>query len=453
MVRKVSLCFLAVMTVNLTSLSWALNGEVWNQLNPSGTPPSPRQSYTAVVDSRNHRMIMFGGWNNGTIYNDVWALDLTSGSEAWSQLATTGTPPSTRSSQTGFYDPINNQLIITCGSSSTEPLYDTWTLSLDSLKWTRLFIAGPDRRWASAGVYDFQGNRPILFGGLDFQVFPNNETYSLTLQPGQEQWKIFNSTGNPPSRRSSMASAYNPKNSKMIVFGGYYYDSNSGSDYFYNDTYLFDPNQGQGVWTQLSPGGNLPSQRREVSGVCDTLNNRFTIFGGGTRTSAYNDVYALDLTTNTWTQLTPSGTPPAPRYATQVVYDAPNQRMILFGGGSQGGNIYNDCWELSLPKLFVEGGNRNALVGHETPIVYPNPMGKEVYFNFGVNGTSSVNLKIFDVSGRLVRTLSQDFKTSGTYRLTWDGNSEKGVACPSGVYFYEWREGGQTAKGKIVKTR
>jgi hypothetical protein len=396
-------------------------------------------------------MLVFGGWYNSTVYNDVWALDLTSGSEAWSQLATTGTPPSRRSSQTGCYDPINHQLVITCGSDGTEPLYDTWVLSLDSLKWRRLFIAGPDRRWAPACVYDLQWNRPILFGGYDYQVFPNNETYSLTLQPGQEQWKIFNSTGNPPSRRSSMAFAYDLKNGKMSVFGGYYYDGYN--DYFYNDSYLFDPNQAQGVWTQLSPGGNLPSQRREVSGICDTLNNRFIIFGGGTRSSAYNDVYALNLTNNTWTQLSPSGTPPAPRYATQVVYDAPNQRMILFGGGSQGGNIYNDCWELSLPLLFVEAGGRNALVAHETPVVYPNPMGREVYFNFGVNGASSVVLKIFDISGRLVRTLNQDVKTSGTYRLTWDGNSEKAVPCPSGVYFYEWITGGRTAKGKIVITR
>lgn len=450
MLRRLTLILLIGLTVTLTNPIWAATEEVWRQLTPAGTPPSPRQSYTAVLDSRNHRMLVFGGWNNGTVYNDIWSLDLTAGSERWAQLTTTGTPPSPRSSQTGIYVPTNHSLIISCGADANEPLYDTWILNLDSLQWKRLYIAGPDRRWAPACVYDSWGNRALLFGGIDWQGFPINETYYLTKQSGLAVWQIFNSTGSPPSRRSSMASAFDPKTGKMIVFGGYWFD---GSDHFYNDSYLFDPNQGQGVWTQLSPGGNVPSLRREVSGICDTLNNRFLIFGGGTRSSAYNDVYALDLTTNTWTQLSPSGTLPSPRYCTQVVYDTPNRRMILFGGGYPGGSVYNDCWELGLPPSGVESGIYDESSGLKMISVHPNPASGQVRFSIYAPRPSKTILKVFDVTGRSIRTQSEDIPNQGLHQVVWDGNREDGRSCPSGVYFYELSTGEQTFRGKITKTR
>ena len=45
---------------------------------------------TLIYDSENHRGILFGGSNLDTgRLNDLWALDLTEGSEVWSDLGAT----------------------------------------------------------------------------------------------------------------------------------------------------------------------------------------------------------------------------------------------------------------------------------------------------------------------------------------------------------------------------
>ena len=58
-------------------------------------PPKGREGHTAIYDPVRDRMVVFGGYDGASRYNDVWALTL-SGSPAWSQLAPSGTPPSAR---------------------------------------------------------------------------------------------------------------------------------------------------------------------------------------------------------------------------------------------------------------------------------------------------------------------------------------------------------------------
>jgi flagellar hook assembly protein FlgD len=47
-----------------------------------------------------------------------------------------------------------------------------------------------------------------------------------------------------------------------------------------------------------------------------------------------------------------------------------------------------------------------------------------------------VELAIYDLLGRRVRTLESGFKTAGEYVMKWNGVDEKGRSVASGVYFY-----------------
>jgi flagellar hook assembly protein FlgD len=47
-----------------------------------------------------------------------------------------------------------------------------------------------------------------------------------------------------------------------------------------------------------------------------------------------------------------------------------------------------------------------------------------------------VSLRIFDVSGRCVRTLVDDLKSVNWYEVAWDGRDDGGRIVPSGVYVY-----------------
>jgi len=69
---------------------------------------------------------------------------------------------------------------------------------------------------------------------------------------------------------------------------------------------------------------------------------------------------------------------------------------------------------------------------------YPNPFNPETTINFQIPFASHVTLKIYDVLGREVASLVDEFKQAGTYVKTLHATS-----LPSGVYFYKL----QTANG------
>ena len=103
------------------------------------------------------------------------------------------------------------------------------------------------------------------------------------------------------------------------------------------------------MWTQLSPPQNVnggspaPAPRLFQSTAYDPATNRMVVFGGATQDfgnlGAYNDTWVLtnaDGTggTSAWVQLTPSGTPPAPRFGAGAVYDPGSNELIVFGGAT-----------------------------------------------------------------------------------------------------------------------
>jgi ligand-binding sensor domain-containing protein len=70
--------------------------------------------------------------------------------------------------------------------------------------------------------------------------------------------------------------------------------------------------------------------------------------------------------------------------------------------------------------------------------------------NLAVNS----QVKIFNISGILVRRLSSDRGTVQGSRATWDGKDENGTSVPSGIYiFLVYNEEGQTGTGKIAVLR
>jgi hypothetical protein len=67
--------------------------------------------------------------------------------------------------------------------------------------------------------------------------------------------------------------------------------------------------------------------------------------------------------------------------------------------------------------------------------VFPNPFNPAVNIEFEVPAASIITAKIFDISGRLVKTLYYQANSSGNYRLSWDSTNEHGVYLSSGIYF------------------
>ena len=81
---------------------------------------------------------------------------------------------------------------------------------------------------------------------------------------------------------------------------------------------------------------------------------------------------------------------------------------------------------------------------------HPNPFNPETAITYFVPNSSIVDLRIYDVEGRLVQTLVQEVKSSGSHAAAWNGLDRRGAAVSSGIYFVRLEASGQAATRKIV---
>src|SRR5262249_54849024 len=155
-------------------------------------------------------------------------------------------------------------------------------------------------------------------------------------------WSPLAPTGTPPSPRSRHRAVYDPLRDRMLVFGGLH-----GTRL--NDTWALSLS-GTLTWSELTPGGPLPPVRTGHGLLYDPLRDRLVVFGGLGSGSAYlNDVWGLPLAgASSWSPLSPSGAPPAPRTFHTAIYDPGRDAMIVFGGEAGLIDIRNDAWSLSL---------------------------------------------------------------------------------------------------------
>ena len=338
--------------------------QAWTQLAPTGGPPAARNYHSAVFSTNNDRMIVFGG-NNGGSLNDVWVLgnaDGVGGTPAWTQLAPTGGPTPIRYVHSAVYDAANNRMIVFAGlvggNNCGNIANDVWVLSNadgtgGTPNWTQLSPTGtpPAVRYFHSAVYDPASNRMVVFGGqTGFCSSNGNDVWVLSNANGlggTPAWTQLAPTGTAPSARQAHTAIYNAAGNRMVVFGG-----NDGV--YNNDVWVLANANGVGTpaWSQLSPTGTPPPGRFIHTAVYDPATNRMLVFGGyGNGGVFFNDTWVLSNADGTggtpnWTQLSPTGTPPSARYGHTAVFNAANNRMVVFAGNDNSGFL-NDVWVLS----------------------------------------------------------------------------------------------------------
>ncbi len=83
----------------------------------------------------------------------------------------------------------------------------------------------------------------------------------------------------------------------------------------------------------------------------------------------------------------------------------------------------------------------------------PNPFNPITTIHFGLPESGSVRLVIYDVNGRLVRTLVAGHRAAGKHEAKWDARDEAGRAVASGVYVYRLTAGADVAVQRMVFVR
>ncbi len=81
---------------------------------------------------------------------------------------------------------------------------------------------------------------------------------------------------------------------------------------------------------------------------------------------------------------------------------------------------------------------------------YPNPFNPTTQINYDLPGETLVNIKIYDVMGRSIRTLMNTNQTTGYHSIRWDAKNDIGEGVAAGMYIYTIQAGKFRATRKMV---
>ena len=81
---------------------------------------------------------------------------------------------------------------------------------------------------------------------------------------------------------------------------------------------------------------------------------------------------------------------------------------------------------------------------------YPNPFNQFTQIGFTLENSAFVDLTIYDLLGRKVKTLASENLPPGYKSVLWDGTDESGKEVASGIYLYELKAGELSRSKKLV---
>jgi len=64
--------------------------------------------------------------------------------------------------------------------------------------------------------------------------------------------------------------------------------------------------------------------------------------------------------------------------------------------------------------------------------------------------TGDVKLNVFDIKGRMIRTLVDEKQSGGLHGITWNSLNNKNRPVPSGIYIYRLSAGDHHVAGKLI---
>ncbi|MCB5287820.1 MAG: T9SS type A sorting domain-containing protein, partial [Candidatus Cloacimonetes bacterium] len=82
--------------------------------------------------------------------------------------------------------------------------------------------------------------------------------------------------------------------------------------------------------------------------------------------------------------------------------------------------------------------------------VYPNPFNPSTTLSYGLEKAESVKITIYNSRGQVVRSIDEGSKDAGYYDLIWNGDDDRGLSLPSGVYHIRMQAGDKTLTKKAV---
>lgn len=143
-----------------------------------------------------------------------------------------------------------------------------------------------------------------------------------------------------PSPRAYVPLAYDAASELFVLYGGQLGVVGDVSD----ETWVYDARAG--AWQRRSPAESPPALNAHALAY-DAGSDRVVLFGGAGRDSRPRDeLWSYDVDADTWTKHQAAG--PPGRGGARMAYDAGSDRVVLYGGRGDSGQLLNDTWLLDL---------------------------------------------------------------------------------------------------------
>ncbi|RPD82328.1 hypothetical protein L226DRAFT_556194 [Lentinus tigrinus ALCF2SS1-7] len=296
---------------------------------PSSPSPSPFPRYGHALPTNattSGELFLFGGLVRETVRNDLYLISTRDLSATL--LQTTGEIPSPR---VGHASALVGSVLIVWGgdtktSSKSKPgdkqddgLY---LLNLVSREWTRVAVYGPSPVGRYGHAVTMVGSKFYVFGGqVDGEFLNDLWSFDLNSLRTKAAWELVEpveGSPRPPKRTSHVCVTYGEK---IILFGG------TDCQYHYNDTWAFDTNTK--TWSELTCIGFIPSPREGHSAAM--VDDVVYVFGGrGVDGKDLGDLGAFKVTNQRWYMFQKMGPAPSPRSGHAMA--SMGSRVFVLGG-------------------------------------------------------------------------------------------------------------------------
>ena len=258
----------------------------------------------------------------------------------WYHIPVQGVRPAARRDAALAYDGARQRLSLFGGRNSA-PLDDTWAFDLVARTWQPLAtgaVTRPPARFSMVAALDRDHNRLLVTTGQGSSAQFFNDVWSFDLL--SNTWtQVIAQGAAPPIRYGSAGGSANAGAAALYLSHGF---TDQGR---FDDTWTFDLTTQQ--WTNVTPTGPLPLRRCLHAGAL-TASDTLVIFGGcasGFGPCPLNDTWRFNVSTANWTQLATQGATPAARYFPGLAAINTCQQAVLFGGHTTGADL-NDAWLL-----------------------------------------------------------------------------------------------------------
>ncbi len=95
----------------------------------------------------------------------------------------------------------------------------------------------------------------------------------------------------------------------------------------------------------------------------------------------------------------------------------------------------------------------NLPVAFELSAVKPNPFVANATINYAVPVNAEVTISVYDITGKLVKTLVSGNVQPGYHNVVWDGSDNNGSSVAQGIYLIRMETAGYKATEKVILTR